>query len=146
MLEVTKERLEDSIYFNKNTDDNFNLNFGINTGPTVVYTMISFAIYMGIKELYIIGLDHNFSVPDKYKEFKQGDDNVIISEGEVNHFHKDYRKKGEKWAQPELDVLEDSFIKINKLAQKYNLKIYNASRKTALNVFEKIDFDLIKGI
>jgi len=103
--------------------------------------MISYAIYMGIKELYIIGLDHNFSVPKKYENFKSGEDNVIISEGEVNHFHPDYRKKGEKWAQPELDVLEQSFIKIQDYAKQYGVKIYNASRFTKLDVFEKVNLD-----
>ena len=55
----------------------------------------------------------------------------------MNHFHKDYRKKGEEWAQPELELLEKYYVKIKKYAEKHNIKIYNASRSTKLEVFEK---------
>lgn len=141
MIRLTDIKISNSIYFKKTSSNDFDLQKGIYSGPTVVYAMISYAIYMGIKELYIIGLDHNFSVPKKYENFKSGEDNVIISEGEVNHFHPDYRKKGEKWAQPELDVLEQSFIKIQDYAKQYGVKIYNASRFTKLDVFEKVNLD-----
>lgn len=145
LLPFSKKRIKNSIYFKSNHDDNFNLGKGIYTGPTVLYALISYAIYMGIKEIYLIGVDHNFSIPKKYQNFKKGDDNTIVSEGEVNHFHKDYRKKGEKWSQPELDTITNGFTKIKKLASEYNVKIYNASRYSELEVFEMVNLDDILG-
>jgi len=141
-------RIPNSIYFNtKNKPDiKFDLNEGIYTGPTVVYAMISYAIFMGIKELYIIGLDHSYEIPKKYQDYKKGDCNIIVSEGENNHFHKDYRKAGELWSQPEIIELEKGYNLINDYAKKLGIKIYNSSRKSKLEVFEKKTFDDIENL
>lgn len=100
-------------------------------GATVIYTMIQFAIYMGIKELYLIGLDFNFIVPKG-----QENSNEIVSSGEINHFHKDYRKLGEKWNHPKLEEQYNAFLKVREYCEKNEIKIYNASRSTKLDIFE----------
>jgi hypothetical protein len=138
MVNEARQVLSNSIYFNNNPDSaDSNLQDGLDIGPTVVYTLIRISIYMGFHEICLLGLDHNYMIPDQYRNFKKGDNNIIISEGEMNHFHKDYRKKGEEWAQPELELLEKYYVKIKKYAEKHNIKIYNASRSTKLEVFEK---------
>ena len=134
--------IPNSIYFKESAGSmNFNLKDGLDIGPTVVYTLIGISIYMGIGEIYLLGLDHDFTVPEQYRSFKKGDSNVIVSGGEVNHFHKDYRKKGEKWAQPELELLEEYYKKVKKYADMNNIKIYNASRCSKLEVFDRICLD-----
>ncbi|PLY06373.1 MAG: hypothetical protein C0625_09550 [Arcobacter sp.] len=110
---------------------------GLYWGGTVVYSMLQMAIYMGIKEVYIIGLDFSFDVPKKDLNSKEH----IRSEGEVNHFHKDYRKVGEKWTQPKLDIQELAFRKVKEYCKSNNIKIYNASRSTKLEIIDLIDFD-----
>lgn len=100
-------------------------------GATVIYSMIQFAIYMGIKELYLIGLDFNFIVPQGQENFKE-----IISNGEINHFHKDYRKEGEKWNHPKLEEQYNTFLKVREYCEKNEIKIYNTSRSTKLDIFE----------
>ena len=107
-------------------------------GATVIYTMIQFAIYMGIKELYLIGLDFNFLVPKG-----QENSNEIVSSGEKNHFHKDYRKVGEKWNHPKLEEQYNAFLKVREYCEKNEIKIYNASRSTKLDIFELKDLDKI---
>jgi len=103
----------------------------------VVFTMIQLAIYMGIKEIYLIGVDFNFIIPTGTEQTP----NELISQGENNHFHKEYRKKGEKWNVPNLQLQEKSFQSINNYCLQHDIKLYNISRKTELNVIEKDNFD-----
>jgi len=141
LMTSTQKPLKNGIYFK--TDMNathFDMNKGIYTGPTVVYSMISMAIYMGIKEIYLIGLDHSFIIPKQYKEYQE-ENKIIISQGEKNHFHKDYIKVGEKVAQPEIESLDEAFHKIHLLAKDKGVKIFNASRQSKLNEFEFVNLD-----
>lgn len=113
---------------------------GMFWGSTVVFTMIQWAIYVGSKEIYLLGIDFSFDVPKKQivNKYNRID---LICEGEINHFHKDYRKIGEKWNLPNLEIQIKSFMKAKEYAQEHGIKIYNASRETKLDVFEKINFD-----
>ena len=54
-------------------------------GHTVTYPTIQLAYYMGITELYLIGLDHHFEYTrDKFNRHKKA---LVSSKGEdVNHF------------------------------------------------------------
>lgn len=142
------DSIDDASYFNlkyfPDSDDfpQFNpdpIN-GIFWGSTVVFTMIQWAIYVGSKEIYLLGVDFSFDVPKKQiiNEHNRID---LICEGEINHFHKDYRKIGEKWNLPNLEIQIKSFMKAKEYAQEHGIKIYNASRETKLDVFEKINFD-----
>ncbi len=106
-------------------------------GPTVMFTMTQIAFYMGFKEIYYIGVDFSFDVPSKYIHSEK----EVICDGEINHFHKDYRKPGEKWNIPKMDKQEKAFELLKKHADKRGIKIINATRGGKLEVFERIDFD-----
>ena len=90
---------------------------------------------MGCTEIVLIGVDHSYQLPS----VKQG--NRYIYEGERNHFHPDYRAPGEAWHQPNLDVLERSYGKARDVCAASGIRIVNASRHSALTVFERADFD-----
>ncbi len=110
-------------------------------GSTIVYTQIQLAFYMGFSEIYLIGVDYTYNVPSK----KKGK-NVLVSEGEVNHFHKDYRKPGEKWHIPNLEYHEKSFERVNKEVEQRNIKVFNATRGGKLEAFPRKEFDeVFKG-
>lgn len=112
---------------------------GLYPGHTVTYSMLQMAVYMGIKEIYFIGLDFNYELPSNVKN----ETDIIYHEKELNHFHKDYRKPGDKWVKPN----SEAQIKAYEIAQEFcknnNIKIYNASRSTKLEVFPLIDFDTL---
>ena len=143
-----EERIENAYYFNMKYLPNrkdfpqFNPDpiDGMFWGSTVIYTMIQWAIYLGCKEIYLLGLDFNFTESSKYI-INEKDRKDLICEGEVNHFHKDYRKIGEKWNLPNLNIQLESFGKAKKYCRENGVKIYNASRKSKLDVFERINLD-----
>lgn len=113
---------------------------GANAGHSVVNQAIKIAWYMGIREMYVIGCDHNFIVPDtKTGEIIMNND-VILSQGERNHFHPDYRPKGETWTVPKLDSIAADFAESRQKVEESGGTIRNASRYTKLNVLERISF------
>jgi len=119
---------------------------GFYWGSTVIYSMIQMAIYMGITEIYLLGIDFSFEIP-KTASLNCNNRQDLISEGEINHFHKDYRKIGEQWNLPNLDIQKKVFQKVKNYCDQNNLKIYNLSRESNLDIIPKVEIDsiLIKG-
>lgn len=65
--------------------------------------------------------------------------------GEMNHFHPDYRPAGETWTMPQMDEQREDF---RYALEKYKSDggiICNVSRKTKLDVWPKVNFDIIFG-
>lgn len=101
---------------------------GIYTGRTVVYACLQIACYMGFKEIYLLGTDHNY-------HNKQSD--------VANHFHKDYYKGAIRPNNYFKEKAELGFVAAKKYADENDIKIYNATRGGKLEVFERVDFDLL---
>lgn len=123
------------------------LMFGVDGGWTVIFLQLQLAFYMGITEVYLLGLDFSFSVPETRAVTKEkGYELSILSKGEKNHFHPDYRKPGEIWGVPRLDCQEYTFGIARERFEKSGRRVWNASRSTKLEVFEKVAFDSITGL
>lgn len=135
---VDYTQLEDSCYVYHSILDDFsikNMLFSddfsrkVYNGSTVTYVCIQLAVYLGFKEIYLIGVDYNYTANAK------------------NHFTE----------QPELDGVFDgmsgqnriqdisyiAFQKAKEYASNHGIKIYNATRTTCLDVFEQVDFDTL---
>ena len=116
---------------------------GIYGGFTVIYTQLQLAFYMGIKEVYLLGIDFDFKESQPTGEMTSAGEVLLKSEGEVNHFHSNYRQPGELWTIPRLDYQYKAF-QVAKIAfEEDGRKIYNASRKTKLDVFPPVNLDSI---
>lgn len=88
---------------------------------------------MGFKEIYLLGVDHNYSV-------EKAPDGRIISHGaKKDHFSDD-----DKVANiPEVFKSALSYEAAEKYAKTHGIKIYNATRGGKLETFERVDFDTI---
>jgi hypothetical protein len=111
------------------------LSQGLAWGSTIVYSQIQMALHMGCREIVLIGVDHRYTLPGR----KQG--NQYLHEGEQNHFHPEYRQPGETWHEPNLEVLEVSYAKARDACAAAGVRLLNASRDSALDVLERVDFD-----
>jgi len=109
---------------------------GIYPGHTVTYSMMQMAIYMGITEIYLIGVDFSFNISENERN-----KTVIYNSSEVNHFHKDYRKNNDKWIRPNPELQIAAYTSALHFCKSKGIKIFNASRKTKLTVFDRVDFD-----
>jgi len=113
---------------------------GVYGGYSVVYHQLQLAYHLGIREVYLIGLDFSFQVPQATGE-ESIHGPVLRSQGEVNHFHKDYRAPGEKWTMPRLDEQRKALQCARETFEARGGVIFNASRRTKLDVLPRIEFD-----
>lgn len=111
-------------------------------GRTVLFEMLQIAYIMGFQKIYIVGLDFSFDTPKPTGE-KCESGEVLVSEGEVNHFHPDYRKRGETWTVPMMDEQKVAFSYAARVFKEAGRELYNASRKTKLEALDRIDFEKV---
>lgn len=99
------------------------IEYGIFGGATVVFACIQLAIYMGFKNIYLLGVDCNY-----------------VNNSKNNYFFED--NKTDKAFHHE-DKMILSYVAAANYARNHGIKIYNASRGGKLDVFERINFDLL---
>ncbi len=109
-------------------------------GYTVIYPQMQMAFFMGFSEVALLGLDFSFQKSPSTGEFCPHGE-VLKSEGEINHFDPRYRPVGEKWTTPRLDLQYGYFKIAKERFERAGRRIINASRQTALDVFERVSFD-----
>ena len=99
---------------------------------TVTYTMLQVAINMGYKEIYLLGIDHNY--PFTYDEHG----NVVVNNINKGHFFKD---ENPTEVIANVLMMEKGYIKAKKVSEKLGIKIYNVTRGGKLEIFERLDLD-----
>jgi len=113
---------------------------GIHDAGTVTYVNLQLALYMGFKEIYLIGVDHNYHIE---KTIQTQDEDILISDYEVdpNHFSPNYTPKGHKMAVPRVSIMESAYYKARKVAESQGVNIYDATKGGHLRVYQKVDYD-----
>tara|TARA_R110001592_G_scaffold173524_3_gene412160 strand:- start:3844 stop:4644 length:801 start_codon:yes stop_codon:yes gene_type:complete len=109
-------------------------------GQSVTIVNLQLAYFLGFTEVYLIGMDFSYNVPDSAKV----DGNVIEStEDDVNHFHPDYFGKGKKWHDPKLHNVLKSYRLAKLMFELDDRKVINATVGGNLEVFERVDFNTL---
>jgi hypothetical protein len=109
------------------------ITFPLHEGYTVTYVAMQIAFYMGFSEVYLIGVDHNFSVSGQPNE-KQ-----VLGGEDVNHFDPDYFK-GQEWHLPDLEASELSYSMARFFYNRAQRKIFDATLDGKLKIFPKISY------
>jgi len=127
----------------KKLNFSFDMNYGAFSGLTVTYLNLQIAAHLGFKEIFLIGCDHfyeeeNIKSKGSFKNMPK-----TVEHNKNNHFHPDYRKKGEKVNYADIALMTEAYENAKKELSKKNIKVYNASRKTSLNTFEKVNLDML---
>ena len=111
-------------------------------GSTVTYFSIQCAVYMGFKQIILLGVDHSFAR-------EQTKDGSITINNEVKNHFQDYQtddfwgngQKDEEAVVFPLDFATDAFIMAKRYADDHGIEILNATRGGKLEVFRRVDFD-----
>lgn len=106
-------------------------------GQSVTYINLQLAYFMGFTEVYLLGMDFSYIIPDSHK--RTGD--VLLSDSDdPNHFHKDYFGKGKTWKDPKLERVGQNY-KMAKLAyESVGRKISNATVGGSLEIFDRVNY------
>lgn len=100
---------------------------------TVTYISLQLAVYLGFKEIYIIGCDNSYGI-EKLK------DGTIINHNKTSYFEGSDKKDsakivGETWQ------MNIAYEYARKYADENGIKIFNATRGGYLEAFERVNFD-----
>ncbi len=95
---------------------------GCSCGASVSYTAIQIAAYMGFVEIYLLGMDcSNWG----------------------KHFNGDYWMEKEAFREPDEMKIFRSYQIAEEYSRTHGFRIFNATRGGCLEVFERVDFDLL---
>lgn len=92
---------------------------------TIIYNVLQLAVYMGFREIYIIGAD------------------CQLVAGKPEHFTVEYCSIKNMKYRLRTDLIMVGYEAAKKYADAHGIKIYNATRGGALEVFERVNFDEI---
>ena len=102
---------------------------------TVTISAIQLAAHMGYRNIYLLGVDHNFdNIIDE-------NGNTVINEGVKNYFVDDYDTDILNEVVHDLGNTTRRFYEVQEYYPKHGVNIYNATRTTKLEAFPKISFE-----
>ena len=101
---------------------------------TVTYTMLQMAVFMGYKEIYLLGIDHNYS------RIIEKNGGVRVADTVKSHFFKD-DNPAEVIAN--IYMMEKGYYKAKSVSDELGIKIYNVTRGGKLEIFERYDLEEI---
>ena len=119
--------------FNKNrVDFSEDMSKALVSHCTVTYTMIQAAIYMGYKEIFLLGMDHNYALTYDSKG------NVIQDSTIRNHIFED---KNPKDVIANIEGMNKAYISAKEYALQHGVNIYNATRGGKLEWFGRVKLE-----
>ncbi len=135
------EKIKDAVFLYLKQADNFpdlpgfsdDISSKVYCAATVTYMCFQVAAYMGFSEIYLLGMDNNWSV------YRKADGTIVRQKNVADHFDEKYAPPLISPAQGEKSIL--AYESARKYAQEHGIKICNATRGGKLEVFERVDFD-----
>jgi hypothetical protein len=111
-------------------------------GQSVTYINLQLAYFMGFTEVYLIGMDFSYVIPESHS--RKGD--VLLSDtDDENHFHKDYFGKGKTWKDPKLERVGNNYRMAKLAYESVGRRIYNATIGGSLEIFDRVDYSALVG-
>lgn len=106
---------------------------------TVANVAFQILTYMGFKEIYLIGVDLDYSNPIKSKKISKRIQ-VGLENEDMNHFDTRYFGKGMKFNKPRVNETYKKFEEANIFLKNNGVKVFNAGIGGKLEVFERVEF------
>lgn len=112
--------------YGKNLKTKFSrdVSFCVHDGYTILYSLLQIAVYMGYKEIYLLGADCNYD---------QNIQHTILAKEDSVH-----KEKNKTLMGPSMIA---SYKVAKEYADKHGIKIYNATRGGMLEVFPRVNLD-----
>lgn len=105
----------------------------VDGGGTITYAAIQLAAYMGFKDIYLLGVDHNYAS----NSFENGK----LNAEDVKKSYFAGMPSSIRLTKPNTDNSTISFIEAKQIADRNGFNIYNSTRGGKLEIFERVSFD-----
>lgn len=102
---------------------------------TVTFTCINIAAYMGFKEIYLLGVDHNYRITIN----EEGE--TVVDNTTKDYFCENYDTDIKDIVVHDMGQNTRAYRKAKKYCDEQGIHIYNATRGGKLEVFPRVDFD-----
>jgi hypothetical protein len=109
-------------------------------GGTVTFMNIQLAYYLGAKNIYLVGFDHNYARPTE-KDQVRGAVITSANNDDANHFDPRYFGAGYRWHDPKVERMEEAYRIARQFLNERGVGIYNATDGGHLEVFPRVAYD-----
>lgn len=106
-------------------------------GFSVTYGAIQIALYMGFKEIYLLGIDHNYNVT------RDATGKPVRAKASVQNYSKAISNYMDMNNLPRIEETTIAYETAEQISRKLGVRIFNATRGGKLEAFERVDFDKI---
>lgn len=118
----------------------------IRDSMTVTIVLMQMAVKLGARNLYLIGCDTDYVVPEDATildtETKRVDKRIILdSDSDPNHFDERYFGAGKVWHTPNTELMIRHYEVVNKLCRNNGISVFNAGRGGKLEVFPRVSLE-----
>lgn len=131
--DITYFILKHKEYYPKDAEFSFDLADYLGQGFTVTYGLIQIAKYMGFDEIYLLGIDHNYSISLNEKGVPVYNDTKDYFEGA--------KATNQGINLPRVVESTVAYMTAEKVSRKNDFRVFNATRGGKLEAFERVDFD-----
>jgi len=119
------ERLTNPVMFSKDPSRVVYL------GGTVIFAQLQLAMYMGVRQVLIAGLDHDFGIPSR--RIERGAMTLTIDGQDPYHFSPSYLPSGAT-AHHDPDASNRSFVLALQAYEKARVPLWNVTSRTKLEI------------
>lgn len=143
---------DDTIFYNHRPRKSYPTGFDFSleadkityTGCTVTFSMMQIAVYLGFKEINLIGVDASYEIPSDVEEGSKYSVGVLdMKSDDINHFDPNYFGKGFRWHDPQVNKMIEAYSEAKRSLSGTDQNIYNATVGGKLEVFERRNFNKI---
>lgn len=104
-------------------------------GLTITYSCIQIAAYLGFKEIYLLGVDHNYPIEI------DDDGNIVKNDDSVKAYFGDAMVSMNDINLPKVVEMTRAYISAEKHSKENGYRIYNATRGGKLEAFRRVNLD-----
>ncbi|MHB0976057.1 MAG: glycosyltransferase [Candidatus Aquicultorales bacterium] len=114
---------------------------------TVTITLMQLAFYMGFKDIYLIGCDTSYKVPDSVIQEGPVYDKygklllTSTKDDDINHFDPSYFGAGKRWHNPKVGEMIRHYGWAKRVINACGGQVINATVGGDLEVFPRVSFD-----
>ena len=111
-------------------------------GGTVTFSCMQLAYYFGFREIYLIGVDADYKIPDDAQIVgATGVSELDMKSDDPNYFHPDYFGKGFRWHDPNVDRMLAAYAEARRVADgSGQSRFFNATIGGKLEVFPRVSY------
>ena len=115
-------------------------------GGTVVFTALQLAVFLGAREIVLLGVDLAYTLPDDVRR-QEGEGRapgvLDMASDDPNHFHPDYFGKGKRWHDPNPETMAEALATARDVLAAMGVRLINATPGGRMELMPRLPLDTL---